>query len=360
MCCVHRLLNMTRWPKCFISWLIMILYLHVLTILVILSLVLLKFKSCLLSYAMTNGCRFSHCLRSWTTRIHSYSWSLWIRNISLATKVAFSGIGACAVTHAHFSFASKILIALFNFLKKMLLWYFLFYRLTPRVWCQMACWRIGANFWAAKVCAICLTLIWLMLSLGPKVLRTLLAIRLLLLRQFISICIWWWSLRQLRGLRQRQLSTRAFNLLFLWEVLVLSSTSISFNPGVRCGSSQRARGWLMNILNLEAWVRLRTFSGSRKGTRWSWLENHDSCRRSCLNWTSIWTIGDVGVLVRCGPHLLGKDVGAVLWQPFGCIWVDVLRGLSGLILVHVAALADIVPSSTWLSCDVRARCCLFA
>jgi hypothetical protein len=270
--------------------------------------------------------------------------------------VAFCSIRTCAVTHAHFSFASKILIALINFLKKIILWFFFFYSLTPRVWCHMVCWRVlgGTDFWAAKVCAIPLTR---KLSLSPEVLRTLIAIRYLLLRQFISICIRAWPLRKLSGFRKRQLSTGAFCLLFLGEVLVLSPAAISLNPGfLRSRSCQRARGWLMNILDLVGLVRLRIFSRSRKGRRR--LENHNSCWRSCLNWTSIWPIGHVRVLIWQGPHLLRKDVGAILRKVFCSIWVVILRGLSGIVLVHVAALADIVPT---LSCDVRAtRSCLFA
>ena len=77
-----------------------------------------------------------------------------------------------------------------------------------------------------------------------------------------------------------------------------------------------------------------------------------------MGWTSVWTIGQIGVFIRWGPDLLRKDAGAILQKGFGCVWVDVLRGLGGLILVHVAALADIVST---LSCDIRtARACFFA
>ena len=50
-------------------------------------------------------------------------------------------------------------------------------------------------------------------------------------------------------------------------------------------------------------------------------------------------------------------MSAVLREVFGGVWVDVIGGLGGIVLVHVAALADIVPT---LSGDVGARACLFA
>lgn len=48
---------------------------------------------------------------------------------------------------------------------------------------------------------------------------------------------------------------------------------------------------------------------------------------------------------------------AILRKEFGCVWVNILRSLSGIILVHVATLADIV---TTLGGNVRAGNWLFA